>query len=207
MNQKTVIAILGVVVIILISTTVYFATVNKASQPVAPASKVAQQPTSTPTPTVQQPTQLATPNNQSYIEVKELGFKIPVSSEMAQKITYAIGFKDKFNDFSNQAYFSTKELNADYKDCAGWPGVHQIEKISGKPTDDKNKTYEIGYDLPGGNKNKVVRDGIIKQFDGFYLFATRNHQSSCSDLKALDAEGSVIDTINKGLENAILITK
>jgi hypothetical protein len=43
MNQKSIIVVLGVVVIILIGTTVYFATLNKASQPVAPAP-VAQTP-------------------------------------------------------------------------------------------------------------------------------------------------------------------
>lgn len=48
MNQKSIIAVLGVVVVILIGTTIYFATINKASQPVAPAPKVAQQPVPTP---------------------------------------------------------------------------------------------------------------------------------------------------------------
>jgi len=43
MNQKSIIVILGVVIIILISTTVYFATINKASQLVAPAANVVQQ--------------------------------------------------------------------------------------------------------------------------------------------------------------------
>ncbi|MEI7621047.1 MAG: hypothetical protein WCJ51_00770 [Candidatus Moraniibacteriota bacterium] len=51
MNQKSIIAILGVVVVILIGTTVYFVTINKESQPVAPAPKVAQQPA--PAPAVQ----------------------------------------------------------------------------------------------------------------------------------------------------------
>ncbi|KKQ51043.1 MAG: hypothetical protein US70_C0024G0015 [Parcubacteria group bacterium GW2011_GWD2_38_11] len=40
MNQKSIIAILGVVVVILIGTTVYFATLNKVSQPVATAPNV-----------------------------------------------------------------------------------------------------------------------------------------------------------------------
>jgi len=57
MNQKSVVVILGVVAIVLIGTTVYFATINKAIQPVAPAPKVVQQPV--PAPTVQQPAQSA----------------------------------------------------------------------------------------------------------------------------------------------------
>jgi len=43
MNQKSLIAILVVVVVVLIGTTVYFATINKVSQPVTPAPKVVQQ--------------------------------------------------------------------------------------------------------------------------------------------------------------------
>ncbi|HBD05198.1 TPA: hypothetical protein DCZ32_01945, partial [Candidatus Uhrbacteria bacterium] len=43
MNQKTLIAILVVVVIILIGTTVYFTTINKASQPVAQTQPVNQE--------------------------------------------------------------------------------------------------------------------------------------------------------------------
>lgn len=62
MNQKSIIAILGVVVVILIGTTVYFATTSKESQPVAPAPKLVQQPVSTPA--TQQPTQQVTPTPQ-----------------------------------------------------------------------------------------------------------------------------------------------
>jgi len=46
MNQKSIGAVLGVVVVILIGTTVYFATINNASQPVSSDPKVTQQPTS-----------------------------------------------------------------------------------------------------------------------------------------------------------------
>ena len=55
MNQKSLIAVLGVIVVILIGTTVYFASINKANQPVSPDPKVVQQPA--PTPAVQQPAQ------------------------------------------------------------------------------------------------------------------------------------------------------
>jgi hypothetical protein len=48
MNRKSIIAVLGLVVVILSGTTVYFATINKSSQSVAPAPKVVQQPVSTP---------------------------------------------------------------------------------------------------------------------------------------------------------------
>jgi hypothetical protein len=44
MNQKSIIAILGVVVVILIGTTAYFATINKSSQLAAPTPKTIKQP-------------------------------------------------------------------------------------------------------------------------------------------------------------------
>jgi hypothetical protein len=62
MNQKKVIAILGVVAVILAGTTIYFATINKASQSVAPAPKVVQQPAQ-PIPSQQQVANNPTPEN------------------------------------------------------------------------------------------------------------------------------------------------
>lgn len=53
MTQKNIIAVLGVAVVILIGTAIYFTTINKASQSVTPAPKVAQQPVPTPAPTAQ----------------------------------------------------------------------------------------------------------------------------------------------------------
>lgn len=52
MNQKSIIAVLGVVVVILIGTTIYFATINKSSQPVELAPKVVEQ--AEPAPATQQ---------------------------------------------------------------------------------------------------------------------------------------------------------
>ena len=62
MNQKSIIAVLGVVVVILIGTTVYFATINKPTETVAPAPKVTQQPAQ-PIPTQQQATSNPAPEN------------------------------------------------------------------------------------------------------------------------------------------------
>lgn len=59
MNQKNIIAVLGVVVIV-IGITVYFATINKVDQPVASDSKVVQQPVTTP---VTQQTVTSSQNN------------------------------------------------------------------------------------------------------------------------------------------------
>lgn len=53
MNQKNVIAILGIITIALFCITVYFSTINKISEPVTQAPKVIQQPIQTPTPATQ----------------------------------------------------------------------------------------------------------------------------------------------------------
>lgn len=55
MNQKSLIAIFGIVVIVLIGTITYFLTINKASQSTEPALDVVQQPVQ---PVVTQPTQV-----------------------------------------------------------------------------------------------------------------------------------------------------
>ncbi len=57
MSQKSIIAVLGVVIAILIGTTTYFATINKSTAPVAPAPKVVQQQNPTPALAVQSTTQ------------------------------------------------------------------------------------------------------------------------------------------------------
>lgn len=139
-------------------------------------------------------------NNQSYIEVEELGFKIPVNAKRAQEITYKIGMKDKRNDFSNQACFSTKLLDVAYENCNEWTGVYCIEKIYGKPTDDNNMIYDSN-----NNSQKIVRPGIIKQLDNFYLYVAGGTQVSCSDMKEINIEKGVIKSINAGLQNVILI--
>lgn len=54
MGQKSIIAILGVVVIVLIGTTIYFAMSKNVNQPAATTSNVVQQPV--PTPVAQKPT-------------------------------------------------------------------------------------------------------------------------------------------------------
>lgn len=61
MNQKTIIAILGTVVIVLLGTTVYFATLNKSNESIASAPKVVQQPAPTPATQQQSAVQPSTP--------------------------------------------------------------------------------------------------------------------------------------------------
>jgi len=139
MNQKTIIAILGVTVIILIGTTVYFATINKASQPVAPAPKVVQQPAQ-PTPGQQQTSQTQptapvdeTASWQSYSNAK-LGFEVKYPSNW-KKITppndfqginllnengngvFAVIYYKDINEYLNAGELSFDDLkkDTDYK--------------------------------------------------------------------------------------------
>lgn len=89
MNQKTVIAILGVVVIILLGTTVYFATINKVSQPVAPASKVVQQPVTT-TPSSTQPT---VPTVQTPQSAEDISWKTYTNKTAGYQVTLPDAWK------------------------------------------------------------------------------------------------------------------
>jgi len=66
MNQKTVIVILVVVIVILIGTTAYFATINKANQPVAPVQKVVQQPAQPTVPSTDETVGWQTYQNKQY---------------------------------------------------------------------------------------------------------------------------------------------
>jgi len=86
MNQKSIIAVLGVVVVILIGTTVYFATINKPNQPVAPDQKVVQQSAPTPVPVVQQPAQPTMPTVQPNDETANL--KVYTNSRMGYSFSY-----------------------------------------------------------------------------------------------------------------------
>lgn len=62
MNQKIIIAILGVAAVILAGTTIYFATINKSTETVVSAPKITQQPAQ-PIPSQQQATNNPVPEN------------------------------------------------------------------------------------------------------------------------------------------------
>jgi hypothetical protein len=102
MNQRILIAILVVVIIILTGTTVYFATVNKENQPIEPVTKVVQQ--SEPTSAVQQSTQQTT---------KTTDQKTKPTDETASWKTYSntkAGFELKYpQNWSVKEHFGKSE--------------------------------------------------------------------------------------------------
>jgi len=121
--------------------------------------------------------------SQNYIEVKELGFKIPVDSSSAGELTYKI-VKPEGIDYSS-AEFSSKTGGCD----AG-----TISKISGTPA--KNSTGEAEF-----YKGRLAD---IKQFDGFFLFYQHPQAVSC-DAKYADTEKKMTQVVSDSLKNTSLI--
>ncbi|MFZ2226651.1 MAG: hypothetical protein WA064_04285 [Candidatus Moraniibacteriota bacterium] len=121
--------------------------------------------------------------NQNYIEVKELGFKIPVDVTMAGELLYKI-VKPEGIDYP-LVEFSSKTGECD----AG-----TISKIGGTPA--KNSTGETGF--------YEGRMADIKQFDGFFLFYQHPQAVSC-DAKYADTENKMTRVVSDSLKNASLI--
>jgi len=171
-----------------------------------PSTPVAQtQPTTAPTqPQVTQPAPTI-PSNQNYIEVKELGFKIPVSPEMANQLVYTIikGLPT-LNDViptdkakaTQRASFSSKTLNSLNKKCE--QGIVEIEKIPGNITD-----------IPALAQDYKTNPTDYKQYNGYFLFLEKY---AVTDVKYtcggnLDLEKSVGQAVRDGFNNAVLITQ
>ena len=185
MNQKSIIAILGVVIVILIGTTVYFATINKTSQPVAPSPKVAQQPV--PAPAQKQSNQPVTQENkQSYFEIKELGLKFPVDPTVASDIKYEI---KKGDDSDSYAVLSSKKLVG--KELAGCTTSVNLLKNTGKASD--NPDFMSAFPA--------------KQFNGFFVTAAGPQDSCSDDVKVKAMEVEFVDNIIEGLKNVSVITQ
>ncbi len=138
MSQRNLVAILGVAVVILLGTTIYFATINNASQPVAPVPKVVQQPT--PTPAAQQPTQQTTSVDTSKVYSSQkygFGFQYP------KELTITSGYSNE-----NRVIISDE-------DGGHWIYEVKIENNSDKLTLEKIIAKEVA------SKNKIVNDIII----------------------------------------------
>ena len=177
MNQKSVIAVLGVVVIILIGTTVYFATINKASQPTEPAPKVVQQPTPTPAPAVQQPTQSVQSPEQKNVSLysnPDFGFKIQLPLDFADyktksfsidtdttRISFFIPTTDK--SFKETNAFPEKEFMSGYSEFFIIDAM-TINSWNKFLADCKSGKQEMGCiteaDLIGKNKQFAFQVGL-----------------------------------------------
>ena len=152
----------------------------------------------TPAPVAQTPTQPVATHpapttpavTQTYVEVKELGIKIPVDASIVGELTYKIVKPDGI--LYSSAAFSSKTLNTVDKGCADGDGM--ISKIPGTP--DKSKDSEF----------YKARMSHIKQFDGFFLFYAEP-QASCTMGKNVELERKVAQAVADGFKNAVLITK
>lgn len=198
MNQRTIITIFGVFA--LISVAAYFTTTQNVEQSLVTTSNAVQQPAPTPIaqqplikPSITQPAPKASSNSQTYIEVKELGFKIPVDSSMAGEVTYKID--------GQAVAFSTKTLNAISRDCESGGGG-SISKIPGTPSN------PVGIEEVFGGPASVyfeARMANIKQFNDFFLIFL-GPQSICTNNRH-DLESQVIQVILNGFKDISLISQ
>jgi hypothetical protein len=122
-------------------------------------------------------------NNQNYIEIKELGFKIPIDASMVGELTYKIVKPEGISYSSVQ--FSSKTGDCD----AG-----MIDKISGTP--EKNVTGESEF--------FTGRTSDIKQFDGYFLFHRTPQAVSCP-AKYADMQQKILQAISDGFRNVVLV--
>jgi hypothetical protein len=188
MNQKSIIAILGVVIIILIGTTVYFVMTKNVNQPTTTTSNEVQQPV--PTPATQQPSQPVTeqkPTAQPTVESKN--WQTYQNEIYGYEIEYpSYWIKNNFPAGDTRSALEYKSANIlldqgghgtpfDWKieKSTVTSGGRQLEvatftkdqnivsKIVSIPTQTKNQEGQkmtISIELTGS-----INDGIIKDFD------------------------------------------
>ncbi|KKR21293.1 MAG: hypothetical protein UT48_C0010G0041 [Parcubacteria group bacterium GW2011_GWE2_39_37] len=186
MNQKTIVAIILIVVVILIGSTVYFAISKNET---IPTPRKIEQVSPTPIPTTSTTTELIPPpaanqqpeitanysmtscktDNQAYFKIKELGIKVLVDKNIVNDLTYEYSGKTNFE--LGSARLSSKSLTAKDNDCSAKEApLGVILKVNGEPTDSANKDYYQS------------RQSMIKQFDGYFIHRS-GPQAPCSSVE------------------------
>ncbi|MDD5464630.1 MAG: hypothetical protein PHP62_05775 [Candidatus Moranbacteria bacterium] len=200
-NKKGNAAVIAIIIVIVAITAGIVGWMFAKKSQAPDQQKVATQPTSItkqttliPAPVGQPaPTTPTIPSTQSYIEVKELGFKIPIDPAMASDLTY------KVNAVGGSVTFSSKSLTAVNNVCGDGSSGAVITKIQGSPSAPKGP-------LAGESSFYQARISDIKQFDGFFFFY-QGPQDSCTDGKNIALEGDVYQSVIDGFKNISLITK
>jgi hypothetical protein len=159
------------------------------TQPTAPAP-VAQTPT--------QPVPIAPAVTQNYVEVKELGMKIPVSAELNGDISYKIA--------GQGGHFFSKKLSSINKECDNKDGVVYVTKYVGQSKDEKDPMTATKY--KGHPEN-------IKQFQDFFLYfdlnsnycvmGTNYKNPTDAEKTQIAVEDKIKQDILSSLRNSILI--
>lgn len=121
MNQKNLIAILVVTIVILFTATVYFTTTNKTKQTIAPTPKITKEPI--PTPALPESTQ---PANNSLLYVnKTLGYQIKLPNNWTgyRVITDAYNYQNFQLPTSSKTWL---EIDSNNKEIKGYGTVFTI---------------------------------------------------------------------------------
>jgi hypothetical protein len=153
MNQKSIIAVLGIVVVIIIGATVYFVSINNVSQPVVPAPKVVQQPASN---------LLAQENNKA--------------QEQDGLVNNRIDVKNSYDKV--QSYNISYPLGWDKTDFGMTYGEQKIQLIKKLSADNKNylcvdfgfRTADYYKHFNDPDERKLTEGSVIKDFGKGYSF-------------------------------------
>lgn len=127
-----------------------------------------------------------------YLEVEELGFKIPLEATMAEDLDYQI-------DESEQgALFGSSSLTTLNENCE-YGSLGNISKIGGTPSDPEIEAF-----IPQFYENSPT-----KQFDGFFLVFV-SPQDSCTggihgDPEEFDVEKKTSKALKEGFQKAELM--
>jgi len=206
MNQKNLVAILGVAVVILLGTTIYFATISNVSQP-APAP-VVKQPT-TPAPVAQTPAQpipaSETANWQTYANTKS-AFSISVPKEWTFKEQLPTPFvaTEFFGTDKNKRimlvdrFETTKQANNDVKkDLNAW-AKENVMNIDGDE-DCKDGSIQLSTTTKG-NFPAVIVDCPKRNTETYAVFTQDRHYIIVSPLDYKNANVNTYNNIYKTFE-------
>lgn len=123
--------------------------------------------------------------DETYIEVKEMDFKIPVEISMKEDLSYKIA--------GSSVLFRSKDLLRVSEFC-DYGSAGRITKVKGTPSHPEREGFAEFYE---------ARLDDIKQYDGFFLmFSTP--ERSCTSGQRIELEHQITDALRRGFDNIVL---
>ena len=201
MNQKTIIAILGVTVFILLGTTVYFATISKSNQQSATTQKTTQELVPTPTSEAQ-----ITPTTQTN-EVALVDWKIYHNDKFGFEMKYPKEWSysevDNLKDHSTYTVYFGVPIVSDGPPADQW-GVYIYNKeVANNPYQINDLIARIGSQFEDRHESR--RDIKIDSEEAMLVTVTTNHIEDWISEHVIFEKGNYIYDIS-GDVNQILST-